>query len=246
MTTLDKTVGQIAAELPASIGVFEKFQIDFCCGGDRPFAKACRARGLAPEAVAAEIEAAVRMGADAPLRDWTRARLSELLDHILKTHHACLRTELPVIKQRLVKILEAHAATHGESLRRLQQTFFELEKEIHGHLHKDELILLPFLRQIEAARLKGRVPAPAPFAAVENPIRVMRHEHDNAVAARQRMREITFDYRVPPDACATYEALYRGLEKLEADLRQHIHLENNILSPRAVALEAGRSAASGG
>ncbi len=242
MIAFEKTIGRIAAELPASIAVFERHQLDYCCGGDRTFQDACRERGLSPEAVAAEIEAAVQ-AAPPPARDWTQASLGELLDHIVETHHAYLRAELPALEQRLAKTLEAHGAAHRATLEPLQQTFQALQEEIYGHLHKEEMILFPFIRQIEEARRDGRIPPPAPFGSVENPIRVMRHEHDNAADALTQMRRITQNYTLPPDACSTFEALYRGLEKLEADLHRHIHLENNILFPRAIELELGRAAA---
>ncbi len=242
MIAVDKTVGRIAAEKPASIGVFEKFGIDYCCGGDRPFGEACRERGLAPEAVAAEIEAAGAASGEA-FRDWTQAPLAELIDHILSRHHEYLRAELPVLEQRLGKTLEAHGAAHGETLRALQQVFLELEEELYGHMHKEEMILFPSIREMEAAAGQGRVPAPPPFGSVRNPIRVMRFEHDNAAGALERLRQLSGQYALPAEACATWQALYRGLEQLEADLHRHIHLENNILFPRAEELEAGRAAA---
>jgi regulator of cell morphogenesis and NO signaling len=242
MIALEKTVGRIAAETPASIGVFEKFGIDYCCGGDRPFAEACRERGLAPEAVAAEIEAAGAASGEA-VRDWTQAPLAELIDHILSRHHEYLRAELPALEQRMGKTLEAHGTVHGETLRALQQAFLELEEELYGHMHKEEMILFPSIREMEAALAQGRVPAPPPFGSVRNPIRVMRFEHDNAAGALERMRRLSANYAPPAEACATWQALYRGLEQLEADLHRHIHLENNILFPRAEELEAGRAAA---
>lgn len=242
MVSHEKTVGHIAAEAPAAIAVFEKFGIDYCCGGGQSFAEACRARGLAPEAVAAEIEAALQ-ATPAPTWDWTRASLGELIDHILATHHEYLRAELPVLEQRLAKTLEAHAAAHGDSLRALQHTYSALQEELYGHMHKEEMILFPAIREMEAARLQGRRPAPSPFGSVQNPIRVMRLEHESAAHALQQMREITGDYAPPSDACATYEALLGGLRRLEADLHQHIHLENNILFPRAAELEAAAVAA---
>jgi len=238
MITNDASVGSIAAQTPASIGVFEKFGIDYCCGGGRPFATACRERGLAPEAVAAEIEAAASLALP-PARDWMRASLDELIVHILSTHHEYLRAELPALEQRLAKTLEAHAANHGERLRALQEVYSGLQEELYAHLHKEEIILFPAIRELEAAHGEDRRPAPTPFGSLQNPIRVMRHEHDNAAKALERMRDLTGCYTPPPDACASYEALLAGLRRLDADLRQHIHLENNVLFPRAAELEAG-------
>lgn len=232
-----KTVGAIAAELPASIPVFEKFGIDYCCHGDLTLSEACQARGLSAEAIATEIQAAAAT-TPASERDWLHAPLEDLLDHILDRHHAFLRAELPVLQQRLSKTQEAHAATHGESLRQLQETLQPLVEELYAHLHKEEMILFPYIRLLSQARAEGRTPPRAPFGPLENPLRVMRLEHDSAGAALERLRQITDDYSLPADACATYQALYRGLQDLEADLHRHIHLENNILFPRALELEA--------
>lgn len=240
MKLLEKTVGQIAAEMPAAIPLFERLGIDYCCGGDKTLAEVCAARALAAEELAAQIDAALAC-APTPGRDWTRATLAELVDHILDTHHEYLRAELPALRDRLARTLEAHGERHGALLRDLEQVYRGLEEEIYGHLHKEEAILFPALRLMEEAAAQGRPAPPAPFGSVQNPIRVMRFEHENAAHALRRMREITQDYTPPAQACATWQALYAGLRQLEGDLHRHIHLENNILFPRAAAMEAGGS-----
>ncbi|MEK7406885.1 MAG: iron-sulfur cluster repair di-iron protein [Acidobacteriota bacterium] len=235
MTATQKTVGQIAAELPASIRVFEKYGIDYCCGGSQPFEDACRERGIPPASLLEEAQAAASTPGAA--QDWTKASLTELIQHILSTHHEFLRAELPAIEQRLQKVLEAHGPKHSGSLLPLQQAFLGLQDEIYSHMYKEEAILFPAILNMDADAAEGRAPAPSPFGTVENPIRMMRHEHDNAASALREMRRITGDYTLPDDACATYAALYRGLAGVEADLHRHIHLENNILFPRASQLE---------
>lgn len=236
MISVEKTVGQIAAESPASVRVFEKYGIDYCCGGGRPLAEACREKGLAVETVLAELESD-RSAGNGAARDWNVAPLSELIDHILTTHHDYLRAELPTVQTRLTKVIEAHGAKYPESLLPLREVFLGLQEELYGHMRKEEMILFPVIMEMEAAIAGGGRPAPPPFGTVENPIRVMRHEHDSAATALREMRRLTNGYTLPADACATYRALFLGLQELEADLHQHIHLENNILFPRAAELE---------
>ncbi len=227
-----QTVGEIAAQAPAAVRVFEKYGIDYCCGGKRPLEEACRERGISPEAVLAEVKESAAGGAAD--RDWSRASLSELIGHIVSTHHAYLKTELPLLDARLARVIEAHGAVHGEMLKSLRSVFQALEHELLAHLNKEELILFPVIEDLERARNEGRPPAPTPFGSIQNPIRMMIFEHDSAGQALTRMREITGSYTLPQNACATFSALYAGLEELEADLHQHIHLENNILFPRAL------------
>lgn len=234
--TEQKTVGEIAAANPAGVRVFEKYKIDYCCGGKVALADACRARGIAEEDVEADLEQAAA-GRTPDERDWNSAELGALIDHILATHHLYLKSELPRLTFLLDKVLAAHGGNHADSLVPLNATFGALRAELEAHLMKEEMVLFPMIRGLAAARQAGR-PAPAAHCgSVNNPIRVMEHEHDNAGEAVAAMRRITGDYALPAGACNTYAALFHGLAELEADLHRHIHLENNILFPRAAALE---------
>lgn len=232
------TVGEIATQTPAAVRVFEKHQIDYCCGGQRSLQAACQERGISAEALLAELEQAGRLPDSG--RDWTHASLAELVEHILSTHHDYLKQELPALSARLVRVMEAHGANHGQTLVPLSSAFRSLQEEITGHLRKEEMVLFPAILELETASAAGRRPAPTPFGSIGNPIRMMVFEHDNAGEALSEMRRLTQGYVTPPDACATFRALYQGLEELEADLHQHIHLENNILFPRAIRLEQGQ------
>jgi len=214
--TEERTVGEIAAERPASVRVFEKYDIDYCCGGKTSLAAACAGRGIAPERLIEELDAALAPSAgESP--DWQSASLTDLIDHILTRHHAWLKTELP----RLSRLQQKVTAAHGKSLVPLGETFEALRQELAAHMMKEEMILFPMIR--------------AGSAAVANPIRVMEHEHDSAGRALEHMRAVTGNYALPADACNSYRALFAGLQELEADMHQHIHLENNILFPRATA-----------
>jgi regulator of cell morphogenesis and NO signaling len=236
--TEEQTIGEIAAELPGSMRVFEKYDIDYCCGGKVSLADACAQRGLAPEQLVRELGAAgVPDGGPSP--DWQNAALNGLIDHILTRHHVYLKAELPRLSRILHKVAEAHAARHADSLVPLGETFEALRYELESHLMKEEMVLFPVIRGLEAASQAGAGPAESHCGSIRNPIRVMEHEHDSAGGALARMRAITGGYQLPADACNTYRALFDGLQELEADLHRHIHLENNILFPRAAVLEAG-------
>ena len=237
MTTLtdQRTVGEIAAANPASVRVFERYQIDYCCGGKLPLAEACQGRGVTPEQVMAEIDAPAADAAGE--RDWNSASLAELTDHIVATHHDYLKVELPRLGGMLDKVLQAHGPSHGDVLAPLGRIFVGLRQELEHHMAKEEMILFPMIKNMEKAHLAGtRAPA-AHCGSVRNPIRVMEHEHESAGRALEAMREVTGNYAVPADACNTYRALFYGLQEMERDLHRHIHKENNILHPRAAALE---------
>jgi regulator of cell morphogenesis and NO signaling len=233
----EETVGQIAAAAPGAVRVFEKYKIDYCCGGNRPLRDVCEERGLSAEAIAAELQAATTQGRE-PARDWRTASLSELIAHIVNKHHEYLRRELPAEGNRLERVIQAHGAKYPESLLPLKEVFAGLAMELEMHLRKEEMVLFPAIEELEAAAAAGRRPLPLPFGTVQNPIRMMISEHDGAGRALEEMRRLTGDYTLPADACNTYRALFEGLKEIEGDLHTHIHLENNILFPRAAELEA--------
>ena len=244
MSTLNRelTVGEIAAQVPASIRVFERHRIDFCCGGKLPVSEACGARGLDPDAVLDEIDAESAQTATQQAEDtagWQSAPLGTLVDHILSTHHAYLKTHLPRIAGMMDKVLSAHGERHGDMLEPLAAGFFAMQEELDAHLMKEEMVLFPLIRKIEEASRAGQAFGGYHCGSVQNPIRVMVMEHDSAGDALAGMRQITGGYTAPPDACNTFRGLFFELQVLETDLHRHIHLENNILFPRAVKLESG-------
>jgi regulator of cell morphogenesis and NO signaling len=240
---LHASVRAIVVHHPQTRSVLEKLGIDYCCGGDRSLHDAAAAAGVsADEALATIREAAQRPAASEGCRDWTDASLTDLVGHIERKHHTFMKEQLPRLDALADKVGEAHQAAHGDMLDQVQEVFRSLKSEIEEHLFKEEQILFPLIRQMEAFAT-GEGPEPVNHCGtVENPIRQMRSEHDNAGAALTRMRELTHSYTLPDDACASFTALYDGLKALEADLHEHIHLENNILFPGAVALEETNAA----
>lgn len=235
MTAIEpsKTVGQLVAERPSRARVFERFGIDFCCGGKIPLSDACAERELDTRKIVAALREADSNAAETDEPDWTRAALSELIAHILEKHHAYLRGELPRLAQMVAKVHDVHGARHPE-LAEVRQTYNGLHAELESHMMKEEQILFPLIKAMEASQSLEA----GHCGSVNNPISVMEHEHDSAGAALARMRLLTGDFTPPEDACNTYRVLLDGLAELEADLHRHIHKENNILFPRASELEA--------
>lgn len=238
MTTVSsQTISEIAARSLGAVRVFERLGIDYCCGGKRPVSDACEELGLDPAAVYAELDAALA-GRPADETDWAQAPLRTLMKHITGTHHEYLKLELPRLAQRLEKVMRVYGEQDRATLAPLPQLFGGLRSELDLHMHKEEEILFPFIDRAESAVSGGKPAPPAPFGSMANPIAMMEHEHDSAGAALRGMRECTKDYEVPSYACVTYRSLLEGLRELERDLHIHIHLENNILFPRAIALES--------
>jgi regulator of cell morphogenesis and NO signaling len=232
--TTNKTVGDLAAENPGATRVFEKLGIDYCCGGGKTLDEACRAAGLALDetALALAAEAVPAPGG----RDWRSEPLADLIAHIRNTHHQYTRKEIDRLPALFDKVCAAHGVNHPE-LERMRATFGELAQELSVHMMKEEMVLFPYIARMEEAVLEQSPVLPPPFGTVRNPVGMMLHEHDGAGRALQQLREASGGYTVPPDACASYRALYQALAEFEADLHQHIHLENNILFPRAIEME---------
>jgi regulator of cell morphogenesis and NO signaling len=232
MTLTETTVGQLVTEKPARARVFEKFGIDYCCGGKKPLAQACGEKGLDPQAVLNELSIADQQK-NASDKDWSQATLTELADAIEATHHAYLKEELPRLDFITEKVARAHGVNHPEMVQ-VRQIFIDFKAELDSHMFKEEQILFPLCRRMEEATeaFAGHC------GSIANPIRVMVAEHEDAGNALEQFRKLTHDYTPPADACNTFRALLDSLRQIEADMHQHVHKENNILFPRAIELEA--------
>lgn len=217
----DTPVGQIAAEHPLATRVFARHGIDFCCGGGKPIAEVCEAKGLDAQAILDEIDGELK-GSDADPKRWDEAELNDLIDHILLTYHRPLEEELPRVEFMARKVFRVHGEREPEMLGGLLSTFLGLKTELESHMAKEEQILFPMIRQGQGSSTAG-------------PVSVMEHEHESAGAALARLRELTNGFEVPEGACNTWRALWHALADLEKSLHEHIHLENNILFPRALA-----------
>lgn len=232
--TIDTTVGAIVAARPSLARLFEELDIDYCCGGQKPLAELARARGLDPVTLLALIEAASdALAAGSPEIDVTTLTLTALADHIERTHHAYVKAELP----RLVEMADRVARKHGWRDARLAEiatVTTALATEMAAHMDKEERILFPFIRQIDAGAANH-----FHCGSIANPIHQMEDEHESAGRAVARLRELTDGFQPDENACNTHRALLAGLEEFATDLHRHVHKENNVLFPRALARAAG-------
>ena len=234
--TLDRTVGSIVADDYRTAAVFNAHGIDFCCKGGRTIAEVCRAKAIAPDTLEAEIRQAIERdgGAGDDVKHWP---LSRLIEHIERVHHRYVDARSITLMQFLNKLCTVHGDRHPE-LFAIREEFQACAQAMAAHMKKEELVLFPFINQLEKARSHD-LPAPTPhFGTVENPVRMMMHEHDEEGERFRRIAALTSGYNPPADGCNTYRAAFALLKEFEQDLHRHIHLENNILFPKAVALEA--------
>ena len=236
MSKNTKTVREYALEIPAATRIFEKLRIDYCCGGGTSLVDACTAVGVSVDEVLDSLNAEVESVSTSGARDWQALSQAELITHIVDKHHAFTREELVRLEALLAKVSGVHGKNHPE-LFQIQDQFGKLREELEPHMLKEESVLFPYIVRMEEAAVANQTLPPPSFRTVQNPVRVMMAEHDAAGYILGRMREASSDYAVPPDACISYQTLYSALKELEADLHQHIHLENNILFPQAVEVE---------
>ena len=233
--TPDTRIAEIAAENPATIRIFQRFAIDFCCGGKRPLSEVCAEK----QVTFGELRSALESAGEPRTTDLpgAEATLTGLVRFIVDRYHADLRQELPRLTQMAAKVLDAHGARHPDVLPALAETLRGLREELEMHMMKEERVLFPYVEKLEALAADGQTLTASPFGSIQAPIGMMEHEHDDAARALARLRQLTDGYAPPADACNTFRGLYHGLAELEKALHEHIHLENNVLFPRAARLE---------
>ncbi|MBK8965640.1 MAG: iron-sulfur cluster repair di-iron protein [Saprospiraceae bacterium] len=229
------TVGELVAQDYQSAAIFNRYGIDFCCGGKKTLATACAEKSVAFEALSQDLEQALATtGLPAEnAANWSPGFLAE---YIVQTHHRYLRDALPFLIQYSTKIAQVHGARHPE-LKIVEKQVRLLAEDLMAHMAKEEQILFPYIKMLDAARREKAPVAPPPFRTVQNPIRMMEHEHESAGAILENLRELTQAFTPPQDACASYQVTFAKLNELDQDLRRHIHLENNVLFPKAMLLE---------
>lgn len=212
------TLAELAVTHPAAARVFYRNRLDFCCGGRRPLAEVCRERGLDPDAILAAITAGDQAGLDRPR--WDVAPLPTLVAHIVDTYHAKLRQDLPDLLAMAQKVEQRHGA-RPDCPRGLTALLETMQAGLLDHMQKEEQILFPMIARGMGSRAAG-------------PAHVMELEHQHHREELLRLRALTADLTPPEGACATWRALYLALQELERELMEHIHLENNVLFPRAL------------
>ena len=230
-------VRDLAAGVPGATRVFESFGIDYCCGGHRTLADACREASLPVEDLARSLEEAGRASQDAGAeQDWRQESLTSLAAYIIDKHHQFTRQELDRLEKLFDKVCSRHGENHPELIES-RKTFYQLKQDLIPHMLKEEQVLFPYITRMEEAACEGRAIPPPFFGTARNPAQMMMTEHDTAGDLLQQLRGITKGYTIPPDGCVSFQTLYQALAAFEADLHQHIHLENNVLFPRAIEME---------
>lgn len=238
--TAEKTVRELALENAAATRVFEKLGIDYCCGGNKSLAEACRAANLDPDHVLDSLDMAEQTAKAAAItRDWKSEPLTDLIRHIKNIHHQYTREEIARLGPLFDKVSSVHGTRHPELID-MRANFRALAQELTMHMMKEEMVLFPYIARMEEAVVAKEVVIPPPFGTVRNPIGLMEHEHDTAGNVLRILSETSGAYTAPEDACVSYKTLYQALADFERDMHQHIHLENNILFPRAIAMENGK------
>jgi len=230
-----KHIGQFVAEDFRTAAVFSKHNIDFCCNGNRSIEEACEKKGIDSNRLLDELEAVLNSATGESI-DYKSWPLDLLAEYIEKKHHRYVEEKIPVLRQFLDKLCRVHGQRHPELLK-INELFTASAGELSAHLKKEELILFPFIKKMVNATLEaGAVQAPH-FGTVENPIAMMMEEHDTEGERFRQIAALSNNYTPPADACNTYKVTFAMLDEFEKDLHLHIHLENNILFPKAVKLE---------
>lgn len=228
--TAASSLAEIIRVVPGSERTLEAFGLDYCCGGSRSLAEACRDVDLEPATVLTQVSGR----APQPEPTWAAMPPDALVAHLESTHHAYLHAEMPRLSALADKVTAVHGARHPE-LAEIQRTYEAIRFDLEPHLAKEEQVLFPMIRELAAATM-----APPRFhcGSLQNPISVMLREHDAVGDLLASLRHLTHGYQPPADGCASYEALFVGLAELEADTHLHVHKENNILFPAVTAMEA--------
>lgn len=232
-TIEDKTVAEVVAENIKTAHIFKKYDIDFCCGGGIIISKVCEKKKINYSQLKEEL-----LAVDAAPRayNYNKWELDFLIDHIMNIHHTYVEESIPLIVQYANRVEEVHGHHYKEVIE-INKLFTEVASELASHMKKEEIILFPYIKKLLNLKKDGGYVAPPPFGTVNNPIKMLESEHESAGNIFKEIAKLTNNYTPPEGACNTFRALYAKLDEFEQDLHQHIHLENNILHPKAIQLE---------
>lgn len=229
-------VAEIVEQAPGSIRLFEEVGIDYCCGGAKSLGESCRQSGVSLELILGKLNELRGRVADAE-HGWQAAPLSELVQHIVKTHHEYVRNEIPRLQSLLEKVNGRHSHVHPELIA-VKLVFGQVAEEMLDHMQKEERVLFPYIVRLEQSSREGSLPPATAFGSVARPVECMMRDHAKAGKEMLEIRELSGEFTLPQQACHSFRGLYDGLREFEQDLHYHVHLENNVLFPRAVELEA--------
>lgn len=240
---IQQTVGELVAQDYRRAGVFKRYGIDFCCGGRQTLEAACEEKGVAPGEVEQALRTADERGSVLGSRPGTWSP-GFLADYIVNEHHRYVRENVPVLRDFTQKVARVHGKAHPEVVE-IAERFEELASELLRHVQEEEKELFPYIKALAAAEEEGAEPERVAFDTVQEPIHAMENDHDHAGALMDELRALSDDFTPPEDACSTYRATYAKLEEFETDLHRHVHLENNILFPKAAALRTTEARSAG-
>ncbi|MFN7942402.1 MAG: iron-sulfur cluster repair di-iron protein [Thermoanaerobaculia bacterium] len=229
-------VGELVAHHPVASRVFERHAIDFCCGGKRSLGEVCVEREIDFRRLASELAEAVDSADAEDDTDWTRESATAIARYVVERFHVPLREELPRLAAMSAKVLAAHGTRHPE-LAELQATLAAFSGELADHMEKEEHVLFPYIERLERVAERRLGLDASPFGSVEGPIAALMHDHEDAGRALAEMRQSTGGFVPPSDACNTLRAFYDRLGRIEIEMHRHVHLENEVLFPRAIELE---------
>lgn len=231
---LNENVGDLVAEDYRVAAVFAKHGIDFCCGGQTPLAAICRDNGLDSAAILNEIEA-VKNSPVERSQNYAAWELPFLADYIINTHHSYLNENTGQIAAYAHKIAEVHGAHHPE-VREISDIFDKIAADMVAHLQEEEEVLFPTIKRTDAAIKSGNAPAGKDRETIQSSLEKLHLEHEVIGDAVHAIRHLTKDYVIPEGVCNTFVVTYQKLKEFEDDLHKHVHLENNILFPKAAQL----------
>ncbi len=235
LATKEPTIGQMVTKDFRKAEVFKKYGIDFCCGGKKSLAKACEEKGLDKNTVDRELN---QIASDAllPSQNYAMCDADFLADYIFNTHHRYVTQSIPVLFQYIQKVANVHGDKHPQTIL-IRDIFLEVANELNSHMMKEENILFPYIKKLAAAVRENQKTEIHSFGSVSNPIQRMEEEHTEVGDQMEKIMELTNNYTPPAGACTTFKVSYAKLKEFSDDLHQHIHLENNILFPKALELE---------
>ena len=229
----DKTVADVVTENIKTAHIFKKYGIDFCCGGGITIDKACKKKNIDLALLTEEL---LNVDSAPKAYNYNNWAIDFLIDYIVNVHHTYVEESIPLILQYSNRVAEVHGHHYAEVIE-INKLFTEVANELASHMKKEEIILFPYIKKLINLKKEGGYVVPPPFGTVNNPINMMETEHENAGDIFKEIARLTNNYTPPEGACNTFRALYAKLDEFEQDLHQHIHLENNILHPKAILLE---------
>ncbi len=228
-----ETIGEIVARDFRNAEVFNKYNLDFCCGGEKTLEQVCKEADVNVQNVRNDLEKVKTNSTNSAMNRFNQWEPDFLVDYIINNHHSYVKKSLSEMPQYVEKVGQAHGETHPETIQ-ISKLFHQLGQELASHLQKEEHILFPTIKKLVAFKKGQDVNFNFPINHIHQPMRMMEMEHDTAGNILKEIRRLSNDYKLPDDACATFEMVYNFLQEFEADLHQHIHLENNILFPKAI------------